>query len=429
MRDPQGRLFIGPEFATRKLYVALSLNHILRERISDDLVAKKLILPFEIVEDGRLLRSPTVPFVTHPYEWCNRQFFDAAELTLQISELLNSKSYELKDASSWNVIFNGCTPIFCDHLSFQKRNDEAWWAFGQFVRHFIFSLALAKYSGFTASQTFLLNRDGISPNHVRKIIGIRRFFTRIWPLMVENKTSRPIIEPRKIDHYNLYATCRWMLNGSVPLFSKPSNWSTYTNSRSHYTDASLQKKRNTISRWISHCQPKWVVDLGCNTGEFSLLAAEVGASSIAIDSDHDSIEHLYTTNSGNTNIYPVLANLDDLYGGRGWAGSEFPSLWLRLKDKGDMVFMLALIHHLSISNSIPYVEIFKLAAHISKKYLIVELLRSDDPLVFHLSTQRMRSTAEFDLDKQLEGLKAHFNPLEILEIEGTKRLLILAERK
>ena len=130
-------------------------------------------------------------------------------------------------------------------------------------------------------------------------------------------------------------------------------------------------------------RPRWVLDLGANTGEFTLLAAQHGARVIAVDSDHECIERLYleTCRSPNyaTAIHPVVAQLDDLCGGRGWRGREAPGLVDRLAGQCDIVMMLGLLHHLMLACAIPVGEIAAFAAELSRDTLIVEAVSERDP--------------------------------------------------
>src|SRR5690606_16329043 len=49
----------------------------------------------------------------------------------------------LKDASAYNVQFDGSKPIFIDTLSFEPLQEgKPWVAYGQFCRHFLAPLAL-----------------------------------------------------------------------------------------------------------------------------------------------------------------------------------------------------------------------------------------------------------------------------------------------
>lgn len=188
MRDPEGRLLFHSIHVSRTLYQPLAPDHFLFTGASKSLVADNALIPYECV-DHHTIQSPRIPFVTHPYEWTNGQFEDAALLTLNVSEAILKDGFELKDGSAWNIVFDGARPVFCDHLSFQRIVEPQWWAFAQFVRHFIFPLGLARYRGLDAKDSFKVSRDGVAPDQARKLLGARRYLTRLWPLLIDKKQA------------------------------------------------------------------------------------------------------------------------------------------------------------------------------------------------------------------------------------------------
>ncbi len=430
MRDPQGHVELVDQQVIRRLNRALSHTSFLRHTDAERLVNQKKLVSFVFKSETEIV-SPRLPFVTYPHEWCDAQLSDAAQLTLEISKYCEPSGYELKDASSWNVIFDGVEPIFCDHLSFEKISRRNWWAFGQYVRHFIFPLYVAKYAGLNSYQSYKISRDGLAPDQVKNLIGVRRFITRYWPLMlnfkVKNFESRQQEKlEHKTKHANLYSLSKYLLDGVKPSVKK-SVWSNYTGDRVHYSDTAHADKKAKIESWLDNLKPNWVADFGCNTGEFTLIANAKGSKVIALDLDHECIQKLYRSAKGNRDIYPIVVNLDDIDNGRGWAGSEFESLTTRIRRVNELTLMLALVHHLSISNSIPFKQIAKLARSVTKKWLIVELLDHLDPLVQYLCKQRDREPAEFNLKQQMAAFEQYFTIVDIHQVAGTHRKLCLLE--
>ena len=86
-----------------------------------------------------VLEHTFIGFPTYAYEWAPEMLFKAAELTLDIMEELLVHGHGLKDASPYNVLFNGPRPIFIDLASIERREpcDPTWRAYAQFVRTFI----------------------------------------------------------------------------------------------------------------------------------------------------------------------------------------------------------------------------------------------------------------------------------------------------
>jgi SAM-dependent methyltransferase len=266
------------------------------------------------------------------------------------------------------------------------------------------------------------------------MMGLRRFFTRYWPLMISGarEGAKEIAGDKLLDgmpyHKNLYATCRWYLRGlSTASSQRGSAWTDYTEERSHYTEADSRAKYETVSRWLESVRPEWVIDVGCNTGEFSRLAEKAGANVVAIDYDHQSIQVLYRA-LASERIYPVFSNLDDIGGGSGWAGNEFPGLVARLRGRADLVLLLAVTHHLAVSSAIPYEEIARLVSELSRKYAIVELIDVEDPMLVRLARQRDRTPGEFSREAQLSAFAQFFQVTDRIKLPSASRELVLMRR-
>jgi SAM-dependent methyltransferase len=206
-------------------------------------------------------------------------------------------------------------------------------------------------------------------------------------------------------------------------------WSGYEDDRPHYAGESLRKKRAIIDEWLARIRPKWVADFGCNTGEFSRMAAEQGAHVVALDADHESIQHLYRTSAPHWHLYPVVAQLDDIGAGRGWAGIEHPGLAQRLHGRFDVVMMLALIHHLVVGASIPLSAIAAFARACTREWVIVELIDETDPQLVTLCAQRQRTSSEFGASRQRAAfVDAGFQVEAEAELSPAKRTLVLLRK-
>jgi hypothetical protein len=435
MRDPQARIVLGPDQVYRHLQEVLPAHHPLYTAAARQWVASGRLIPFDWTDELQLV-SPKIPFVSSPEEWCDVQLLDAARLTLDLLELANAAGADLKDASAWNVIFNGCKPVFCDLTSLEQIQSHAWWAAGQFVRHFVGPLWLARTTGLQSRDLFRMDRDGVMPDRVRDTLGWRRFLYRCWPLVAEAKRQASAVELGVVTpqtqryRQQLVASLRWMLNGLQPRAVRRTVWGQYTVQRGHYTAPALQAKREKLALWLGQLKPTWTLDLGCNNGEFSQLALDAGSRVIALDGDHDAIQTMYLRHAGQDQLYPILASLDDIHSGRGWAGSEHAGLAQRLTACADVVLMLALIHHLSIAAAVHLVHVARFAATCTRRWLVVEWLETSDPQVQHLCAQRRREPNEFSVEMQRRAfIDAGFALREEVALPGGQRHLALLEKQ
>lgn len=435
MRDPQCRLVLEPDQIVRVLSEELPQSHPLNSVDAEQWVADGLLIPFAWLNSSMLV-SPRVPFVSSPEEWCDEQLFTAAHLTLTVLERINSVNADLKDASAWNVIFDGCKPVFCDLTSLEPIQTHVWWAAGQFVRQFMAPLWLARTSGLRSCDVFRMSRDGADPELVRKTLGWQRFFYRCWPLVADTgKNSNPqLVEqvnaktPRYRQH--LIESLRWMLAGVKPRAERHTIWGRYTEQRDHYTISELQAKREQVAQWLTQLKPAWTLDLGSNTGEFSEIALNAGSRVIALDADHDAVQSMYLQHKGHDRLYPILAKLDDIHSGRGWSGIEHSGLAQRLSACADVVLMLALLHHLCVSAAVHLEQVAKFAVNCSRRWLVVEWLDPTDPQVQYLCSQRRRSPEDFSVAHQRQAfLNAGFVVRKEIPLPHGHRFLALLEKQ
>lgn len=440
MRDPDAALQFEATCVVRKLSHELGPSHFLSSALAVRWVAERRMVAYTSTGPLRI-ESPRMPFVSQPLEWCDAQLFDASRLTLELQREAVAAGYDSKDASAWNVIFDGCHPVFCDLLSFHPLERRAWWAMGQYVRHFLMPLLVSKRRGLRARDFFAISRDGLAPELASRLLGPGAYLTRYAPLFLaargpDRKGAAPATAaaplPGRADvqrfRESLHANLAWMSSGVQPSAVKPSKsvWVDYEVNRHHYAGDSLDKKKSTVGEWLRRVRPVWVADLGCNRGEFSELAAELGAQVISVDADHDSIQYLYRKTPWKSAVHPVLASLDDVSGGRGWTGTEHPGLMQRLHKQVDTVLMLALVHHLAIGVSIPLVAVAAMAKACTRSHAIVEFLEEDDPQLLALCAQRNRSTAEFSRPRQRDAfLSAGFSVEEEVDLAPARRSLAL----
>lgn len=443
MRDPAARLVMVADRVVRELRDPLPADHFLNSSLARSWRERGDLVDFTIVDD-RTVTARRIPFVSLPPEWSDLQLFQAAELTLRLQREAVEAGYDLKDASAWNVLFDGGRPVFCDLLSFEPLTRKRWWAAGQFARHFLLPLLLSARRGLPAYKAFQAWRDGVPHDVARRMMGASRFLTRYWPLMAEGggapataevsaNEAKSSVDLEAIRRFRagLDPSLGWMLRGVDPRrrLPDPSTWGDYVSERGHYTDADLAAKRERVAGWARSLAPTRALDLGCNSGEFSRLvaASSVSTEVIGVDLDHGAISRAVAQGGDRLNF--LVAPLDDLRGGYGWSGQEHAGLAQRLRGHADLTLMLALTHHLTIGASIPLPAVAAFAAAMTRRWLVVELIAPQDVQIALMQSQRDRSDAFPNVDEQLRifqsaGLVAR----ERVPLPTGTRELVLFER-
>ena len=88
------------------------------------------------------------------------------------------------------------------------------------------------------------------------------------------------------------------------------------------------------------------------------------------------------------NILPLVVNLARPSPALGWRNAECPSFLDRAAGAFDGVLMLALIHHLLVTERIPFEEILRLAYELTNQLLVIEFIEPQDAMFRRLTRGR-----------------------------------------
>jgi SAM-dependent methyltransferase len=401
-RDPAGSVEIRPDGAYRSIrppfdteilaFLALPLARELVEQ--GRLVASEVVSPASA--ETLVLRHPRVSFQSFPWEWAPGLWLAAAELTLNLCSELVQQGWLLKDATPLNVLFQGTQPIFVDVLSIERTepHQPIWLAYGQFVRTFLLPMLAYSRLGWPL-QASVTRRDGYEPEDIYAALS--------WParlrqpalsavtlpsLLANNKkvqagslASRSVKDP-DLAREILLKTLRGLLSQmrEVTPAHRSSTWSDYAETATHYSDEDHARKRSFVTNALAHAQPMRVLDVGCNTGVYSKLAADAGAEVVSIDTDLQAVDRLYANLKGSgKNILPLCVDLAHPSPAAGWENREYASFLSRCSGHFDTVMMLAVLHHLLLRNQIPMDRIAALCSSLTTRLLILEWVPPTDP--------------------------------------------------
>ena len=147
----------------------------------------------------------------------------------------------------------------------------------------------------------------------------------------------------------------------------------YESSREHYGAEDLRQKAEFVRDALADPAIRSVLDLGCNTGEYSVLAANLGKSVVAADADDASIQRLYERRRGAaTDISPMVLNIARPPPALGWMNAEVPSFIDRATARFDCVIALGLIHHLAVTERVPLALIAQLLQRLTTAVPVVD---------------------------------------------------------
>lgn len=425
-RDPAGHVEIRPDAVYRSVrspfdaeilaFLALPLASKL---VADGRLVASEILPRDSDSDLLVLRHPRVAFQSYPWEWPPALWLAAAELTLNLCSDLLRQGWVLKDATPLNVLFQGIQPIFVDVLSIERAlpDQPIWYPYGQFVRTFLLPMLAYSQLGWPL-QAALTRRDGYEPEEIYAALS--------WParlsqpalsavtmpsLLANNKklsssnlASRSVKDPEVAKHI-LLKTFKSLLAHmrKVTPAHKSSTWSDYAETATHYSNDDHARKRTFVAEALAAASPSRVLDVGCNTGVYSMLAADAGAEVVSIDTDLQTVDRLCAKLKGsNKKILPLCVDLAHPTPSVGWENRENASFLDRCYGHFDTVMMLAVIHHVLLHSQIPMDHIATLCSNLTTRNLIIEwvpptdvkfqeLVRGRDSIYAHITEASFRA--------------------------------------
>lgn len=447
-RDRDGRVFVDGNGGICRALSAGALtewNVVRQTRFFREAVTSQRVISTETLSDSAVmgdtpgashwagvLRHAVVPFVSYPYEWSFGMLQAAAYLHLELLEQALAEDITLKDGTAYNVQWIGTRPVFIDVASFERHiPGQAWAGYRQFCQTFLYPLLLQSYKNIPFQPWLRGCLDGITPQECWNLMSFRDFFRRGVPSHVwlhsklqSSRTVEEIDNTRALSASGfskdlilanvaglkrLIGGLRWKTSSSV--------WSGYAAAHG-YSVPDRQSKEDFVRSAVHSQHWGLVWDLGCNTGDYSRIAAENADLVVAMDADHLTVERLYQSlqsapQPGAAPILPLVNNLVDPSVGLGWRGTERKALLNR--GRPDLTLCLALVHHLVIGHGIPLREFLEWLAEM-RTSLIIEFVSKQDPMVQRLLRGRRDNYTDYEPDVFERWLS------ELFHVEHSSRL-------
>ena len=441
-RDPSGFLFRRDGVLYRQInreyrphYERLVSSGLYEELAGAGLLVaheEVAVPPRSSINAWKVIKPSLLPFISYPYEWCFSQLRDAALITLEIQGRALNKGMILKDCSAYNVQFIGGRPVFIDSLSFEIYEEgKPWVAYRQFCQHFLAPLALMAYADIRLGRLLRLFIDGIPLDLASRLLPFksRTRFPLLTHVHLHAKSQLRHAglgvkaEPSgRMSLLSLRGMVDSLRSGILGLKWEPrgTEWAEYY-ADTNYSATAMESKKNIVSKYLDRIRPNSAWDLGGNIGEFSRLAAIRGCQTVCFDVDPAAVEKCYRDLEGD-HLLPLVMDLTNPSPGIGWSNSERESLSRR--GPVDVVLALALVHHLAISNNVPFNRIAEYFSSLGS-WLIVEFIPKEDSQVQRLLANRKDIFSDYAQEQFEEAFGKVFALVERIPISGSSRSLYL----
>ena len=407
--DDVGDLFIGNNKIYRGIhsqYKSRVINildcGLIDKLVNEGLFPETIISSQDIAGYELVLEHRKIDYVTYPFEWSPEMLRDAGLTVLKVNEICNRYGYELKDAHPFNLIFDRNKCLFVDFGSFKEKttaNDGCYCA-EEFLRSYYYPLYFYSTGAKYLFATSLLKAGGMIP-HIDYLL----FKNPLLRLLPEKRVERFISyyfyykkiysvkdsDLRKKLPTVLYKIVTFMKRHDLLLFSgyashllqnkllklklhSATQWSNY-HQESGMLSASgaikLTDRMKTVLAFVSKYKPCSVLELGGNHGVLSRKIAEINEVKTVVCSDYDfqAIDGLYKILKleKQNKILPVVLDMV-------LPSMRYPIEQPEERLKAEMVIVLAVTHHLMLTQGIKLDVIIDRLYEYSKRYLIVEFM-------------------------------------------------------
>ncbi len=365
-----------------------------------------------------VLKHQRVDFVTYWPEWPSLMLRDAALLVCDLNIELIRQGYGILDCHPWNVLFDFGRPVFVDFAAVVPL-DDSWLdeMAGRLRNYYILPLTLITMGHPWFARSIRRAPDVLDPiDYFLKRAQLRWFPWWYFRL-------RRLARKRPLTFFEKLKTSL----EKMPLPTPGSRQSDLHEPSSKSTHQDFEQngiKARTVQSLLEQLKPKTLLDVGCGTGSYSILAERMGAKVIAIDCDESCLNRLYRqAGSEGLSILPLL--LDFLvptppHGRK----CEFPSAPERLKCECSL--LLGLIHHFVFDEDVSFERIAQLLSRYTSKHAIVEFVPPEDGYV----AARMSSRYEwYRMENLINAMRAHFKLESTLDSDPPRKVLLFTKHQ
>lgn len=430
----EGELYRGISKEYANFYKQLFENGVVQR-----LVEKKLLIETELTNLTLscypvVLKHRCLPFVSYANEWCPEMLKDAALLSADLMLELADNDLTLADISTFDILFDGCQPIFVDFCSIvtaDYNRDGSWKRFrDDFRTYFIHPLRLISQGYGNLARWLLADYDHGIMLEYASLMDNRLSIPYLDRLVKHQKFSAiassllRLTSNDKLYGYNLVRQLQQELE-SISLSATPVQ---RTEGDSGYLSFNPSdkwtQKHLCVYKVLSDLRPSTVLDIGSYQGWFSQLAASLGSRVVALDMDEQNVNICYRESiNQNLPIFSMVMNIRDPSPGHGACNKLVAPAFQRLPC--DMVLALSLVHLLAFNQHVTFEQMSETFALFSKKWLLVEFV---SPSSQEIRKDRSDWHPWYTLENLLVALKKWFPRVSIISSDLESSSLVLCEK-
>ncbi|MCM0753981.1 class I SAM-dependent methyltransferase [Desulfovibrio aminophilus] len=339
--------------------------------------------------------------------WSFSQYLDAARFFVDFWDFLTSEGYSLQDCHTGNVLFDGTRPRFVDLCSIGPREATTLSVpfLESFFQSWVHPLALV------ASRQNVLMRDTV--NDLLPWEDVRPLLSPEAAESAAALREEGLRRFRDMDVPGFLAAARRWLD-SVTVGYSDAGWNNERYQADDLRDDQPRGgKEQLVVDLIGRHRPESFLDLGCNKGRFSLLAALRGVSCVSLDTAESLVDKLYL-HARDRNL-PIQAFIEDVAALRGYTKPD---------RAFDMVAYLALVHHLVFTFGRSVDQVLDQADALCRRVLLLEYVRPHESEPFVLSNYSPAIHTDYNPEAIARLMRKRFGAVEAHELCPTRVLFV-----
>ena len=421
-------------------------NHLMNSGLFEELIKNNLLISHEEItlnefnkDVYKVILPKQIAFQSYPFEWSYQQWRKAILVFLKINQISLKYGMILKDATPYNFYFVGGNAIMFDtsSLIFFNENDK-WIAYKQFCQEFLSPFALMYYKGSIWSKLYMAHLRGLPLQFVSNQLPAKSWFNLsvLLHIHLHSKYSFKVSAGKATDSRGFslskIGSLFRMIESSILSWEKPlffkNYWENYYEEDIE-TEEYIKSKEQVVKDWLQFINPNSVLDLGANTGRFSIIASSFAEKVISLESDESCVDEIVKQIDLKKikNINPLIGDLAEPSPFLGLMNMELSSLFQRANS--ELILSLALIHHLYFTKDMSFAQIAELFSEFCSKYLIVEFIPIDDRKVKGLIKTKPLRESEYNIESFNLNLSLYFEKMEEITLLPSSRVLMLFKVK
>jgi len=432
----------------------------------------KGIVETTLTEDGNLEHKKLV--ISYPYEWPPSMFKKAIILHLKLFSDIKTSNLVLKDALPNNIVFEDTAPVFIDFLSLvfnENLKNEKWLNPENYLdpRFSIIDKMLIPYiilpflfifrEDYKVAKEILsirsCNTTGIPPTwreffspKILKISKYRRKYFKSYQIALKIIWLRRSLI-NKHNGFDKFINKLTLLIKEIDITPNKSAYSSYYDEKKEANSmaeiSNFKPKQKTVYDILKSKKAKSVLDIGSNTGWYSVISNRMGAKVISLEQDLSCSDIVFKkAERDGLNILPLMVSFKDLtkeiYGISSsnpiYNSKDFKKIPLYRpgieRFHSELVLVLGLSHHLLLGEGYSIEKMFEILSQLTQKTLVLEYIDLNDEKIvtepeFFKNISKYDATS-YSLDKFLNAGKEYFQSVFIHESNPATRKLLVFDK-